>query len=295
MCAFIVLGLVFPYQAKRLAWGTSLKWPVLCRAGCKTTTQSTQSKYFSCDCVTNLHPNRNPTDLKYKIRFQRMQIFGGVVISLAVIAMARYLSITSRSSVDIAGQIKVVFGIASALCWDLCLSYTSAITNVVSLTHDCLQFITQGIHCCVQHCGMTAVHVGSSATAETSCVLVWAFMSKLTTLHLQYCIVTSWVCLNLRRICRASRLTVRSAFCCCLFIPVQTASTWLKLRTFCLLNRCWTRHKNSRPSGEFIALDKHGQCRDDNDAIVSRVLLLTVNSRTLSSLSLCVLSVHCLC
>jgi len=25
MCAFVVLGLVFPYQAKRLAWGTSLK------------------------------------------------------------------------------------------------------------------------------------------------------------------------------------------------------------------------------------------------------------------------------
>jgi len=25
MCAFVVLGLVFPYQAKRLAWGTSPK------------------------------------------------------------------------------------------------------------------------------------------------------------------------------------------------------------------------------------------------------------------------------
>jgi len=25
MCAFVVLGLVFPYQAKRLAWGMSLK------------------------------------------------------------------------------------------------------------------------------------------------------------------------------------------------------------------------------------------------------------------------------
>jgi len=23
MCAFIVFGLVFPYQAKRMAWGTS--------------------------------------------------------------------------------------------------------------------------------------------------------------------------------------------------------------------------------------------------------------------------------
>jgi len=26
MCAFVVLGLVFPYQAKRLVWGTSPKW-----------------------------------------------------------------------------------------------------------------------------------------------------------------------------------------------------------------------------------------------------------------------------
>jgi len=31
MCAFVVLGFLFPYQAKRLAWGTSLKWPILCR------------------------------------------------------------------------------------------------------------------------------------------------------------------------------------------------------------------------------------------------------------------------
>jgi len=44
MCAFVVLGLVFPYQAKRLAWGTSPKWPILCRVGCKTTTQSIISK-----------------------------------------------------------------------------------------------------------------------------------------------------------------------------------------------------------------------------------------------------------
>ena len=40
MYAFLALGLVFPYQAKRLAWGTSPKWPVLCWVGCKTTTQS---------------------------------------------------------------------------------------------------------------------------------------------------------------------------------------------------------------------------------------------------------------
>jgi len=40
MCAFAVLGLVFPYQAKRLAWGTSPKWPVWCWVGRETTTQS---------------------------------------------------------------------------------------------------------------------------------------------------------------------------------------------------------------------------------------------------------------
>ena len=40
MYAFAVLGLVFPYQAKRLAWGTSPNWPVLCWVGRKTTTQS---------------------------------------------------------------------------------------------------------------------------------------------------------------------------------------------------------------------------------------------------------------
>jgi len=35
-----VLGLVFPHQAKRLAWGTSPKWPILCGVGRKTLTQS---------------------------------------------------------------------------------------------------------------------------------------------------------------------------------------------------------------------------------------------------------------
>jgi len=40
MCPFVVLCLVFPYQAKRLAWRTSPKWPILCRVGHKTTTQS---------------------------------------------------------------------------------------------------------------------------------------------------------------------------------------------------------------------------------------------------------------
>jgi len=40
MHAFVVLGFVFPYQAKRLAWGTCLKWPILWRVGCKTLTRS---------------------------------------------------------------------------------------------------------------------------------------------------------------------------------------------------------------------------------------------------------------
>ena len=38
MRAFIVLG--FPYQAERLAWEMCPKWPMLCRVGRKTTTQS---------------------------------------------------------------------------------------------------------------------------------------------------------------------------------------------------------------------------------------------------------------
>ena len=45
ICAFVVLGLVFPYWAKRLAWGTSLKWPILCQVGRKTTTQSISLKW----------------------------------------------------------------------------------------------------------------------------------------------------------------------------------------------------------------------------------------------------------
>jgi len=40
MHAFVVLCLVFQSQAKRLAWKTSLKWPILCRVGHKTLTQS---------------------------------------------------------------------------------------------------------------------------------------------------------------------------------------------------------------------------------------------------------------
>jgi len=40
MRAFVVLGLVFPYQAKRLVWGRSPKRPVLCRVERKALTQS---------------------------------------------------------------------------------------------------------------------------------------------------------------------------------------------------------------------------------------------------------------
>jgi len=48
MCAFVVLGFVFPYQAKRLAWGTSPKWPILCRVDRKTTTQSVNAGCGQC-------------------------------------------------------------------------------------------------------------------------------------------------------------------------------------------------------------------------------------------------------
>jgi len=58
MCAYVVLGFVFPYQAKLLACRTSPKWPILCRVGCKTTTQSINQSikqtivYISCiSCV----------------------------------------------------------------------------------------------------------------------------------------------------------------------------------------------------------------------------------------------------
>jgi len=46
MCAFVVLGFVFSIQAKRLFWGTSPKWPILCRLGRKTLT----SNYVECLC-----------------------------------------------------------------------------------------------------------------------------------------------------------------------------------------------------------------------------------------------------
>jgi len=39
MHAFVVLVFVFTYQAKRLVWGTSPKWPILCWVGCKSVSQ----------------------------------------------------------------------------------------------------------------------------------------------------------------------------------------------------------------------------------------------------------------
>ena len=44
LCAFVVLGLVFPHQAKRFDWETSPKWPILCQVWCKILTQSTRYK-----------------------------------------------------------------------------------------------------------------------------------------------------------------------------------------------------------------------------------------------------------
>jgi len=51
MCAFVVLGLVFPYEGKRLILGTSLKWPSLCGVGHKTLTQSITINSILCKCV----------------------------------------------------------------------------------------------------------------------------------------------------------------------------------------------------------------------------------------------------
>ena len=40
MCACVVLGLVFPCQAKWLAWGKPPKWPIMCGVERKTLTQA---------------------------------------------------------------------------------------------------------------------------------------------------------------------------------------------------------------------------------------------------------------
>jgi len=67
MCAFVLLGLVFPYQGKRMAWGTSRKWSILRRAECKTTTESiNQCRSHSLTCS-----RRGPCGYKWH-RFLRM-------------------------------------------------------------------------------------------------------------------------------------------------------------------------------------------------------------------------------
>ena len=57
MCAFVVLGFVFSYQAKRLVWEvTSPKWPILCWVGCKTLTSLVALPHFcpAVFCVSQL-------------------------------------------------------------------------------------------------------------------------------------------------------------------------------------------------------------------------------------------------
>ena len=58
--AFLVLGLVLPHQAKRLAGGTSPKWPVLCRVGHKTLTQA-----LNGTCSTDFNCENHPLFLSY--------------------------------------------------------------------------------------------------------------------------------------------------------------------------------------------------------------------------------------
>ena len=48
MCASVMLCLVCPYQAKRLALETSPKWPILCQVRRKTLTQSVSQ--YACMC-----------------------------------------------------------------------------------------------------------------------------------------------------------------------------------------------------------------------------------------------------
>jgi len=65
MCAFVVFGLAFPYKAKRLAWGTFLKLPILHRVWRKTLTQSIQS---SCNRRKLLISRHSTTSLLDDLR-----------------------------------------------------------------------------------------------------------------------------------------------------------------------------------------------------------------------------------
>jgi len=52
MCAFVVLGLVFSMPSEEILLGeSSLKCPVLCRVGRKTTTQSISQLICDMDAV----------------------------------------------------------------------------------------------------------------------------------------------------------------------------------------------------------------------------------------------------
>jgi len=52
----LLLGLVFPYQTKRLVGETSPKWPILCRVGRKTATQSIAYIYPLSVCASVSSP-----------------------------------------------------------------------------------------------------------------------------------------------------------------------------------------------------------------------------------------------
>jgi len=57
MHAFVVLGFVFPHRAKRLAWGSSPKWHILCRVGRNTLTESiNQGRCTSYTRVSSVAP-----------------------------------------------------------------------------------------------------------------------------------------------------------------------------------------------------------------------------------------------
>ena len=61
----------FPYQARRLAWETSPKSPILCRAGRKTTTQPVSQ----CDVSLNLAGSSlDNTDDAYQAAAQQRQL-----------------------------------------------------------------------------------------------------------------------------------------------------------------------------------------------------------------------------
>jgi len=59
MLAFIVLGLLFPNQADRLAWGTSTKRPISCQAGRKTLTHSVPWKIAKTKAISGHSTTQN--------------------------------------------------------------------------------------------------------------------------------------------------------------------------------------------------------------------------------------------